>query len=87
MEEVLEMRLWFALACSAWSGVATRSGQVSAAGWTGLVSKKEAWFARGLGDGVGVLIRISGGGGNSETSDSRWLCRIGGGNSGKTVYV
>ena len=56
MEEVLEMRLWFALVGLVWSGVATRSGQVSAAGWTGLVSKKEDWAARGLGDGVGVLI-------------------------------
>ena len=56
MEEVLETRLWFALVCLAWSGVATRSGQVSAGGWTGLVSKKEVWAARGLGDGVGVLI-------------------------------
>ena len=85
MEEVLETRLWWLLAGLVWSGVGTRSGQVSATGWIGLVSKKDVCVGRGLGDGVGVLIWISGGGGNSETFDSRWVCWMGGGNSGKTV--
>ena len=74
MEEVLEMRLCWLLAGLVCSGVATRSGQVSATGWMGLVSRKEVGTARGLGDGAGVLIWISGGGGNSHTLDSRWVC-------------
>ena len=56
MEEVLEMRLCWLLAGLVRSGVATRSGQVSATGWMGLVSRKEVGSARGLGDGAGVLI-------------------------------
>ena len=50
MEEVLETRLWWLLAGLVWSGVATRSGQVSETGLMGLVSKKEVCAARGLGD-------------------------------------
>ena len=66
MEEALNSVLCWLSTGPVWSGVATCSGQVLLAGWTGLASRNKVGIARGLGDGAGVLIRISGGGGKSD---------------------